>query len=181
MVRWNLAAVVGVPGVGKTSLCRLAAHSLGYNYVNYGELMLRIAKDEKMASNMEVMFKLPLDLQHMIWRRAASIIRDQKKVLVDLHGLDRSSEGYLISLPLEIISPEIIIIIESSYENIMKRRSSDPDKPRPLEDRAKITEQMELLRTSMAVCSVFLGSYFNVLENNDFKVSLENLKTLLSG
>lgn len=79
MVRWNLAAVVGVPGVGKTSLCRLAAHSLGYNYVNYGEHMLRIAKDEKMASNMEVMFKLPLDLQHMIWRRAASIIRDQKK------------------------------------------------------------------------------------------------------
>lgn len=181
MVHWNLAAVVGVPGVGKTSLCRLAAQSSEYNYINYGELMLHIAKNEKTASTLEEMFKLSLDLQHSIWRRAASVIKDQKDVLVDLHGLDRSYEGYLISLPLEILSPEIIIIIESSYGNIIKRRTADPDKPRPIEYRAKITEQMELLRTSMAVCSAFLGSYFTVLENNDFQASLNDLKTLLLG
>lgn len=172
--------MVGVPGVGKTSLCKLASESVGYRYVNYGELMLQISEEEGMASTQEEMFRLPLDLQHIIWKKAASRIKDQKGVLVDLHGIDRSPVGYLISLPLEILSPEIIIIVESSCENILNRRISDLNKPRPVEDMSSIKEHMGLLRVSMAVSSALLGSYFAVLENNDFKKSLSDLETFLS-
>ena len=58
MVDWNIAALVGVPGVGKTSLCRSAARALGFRHVNYGELMLEVAMSRDLASNQEEMFKL---------------------------------------------------------------------------------------------------------------------------
>ena len=65
MVHWNLA-VVGAPGVGKTSLCRLASESLGYDYVNYGELMLEIAGQKSLAYNLPDLFKLNFNIQHEI-------------------------------------------------------------------------------------------------------------------
>ena len=92
MERWNLAVVVGVPGVGKTSLCRRVSPSMGYHYINYGELMLEIARKLQVASTQDEMFKLTLDLQYKIWRKAAEHIKDQKEVLLDLHGLDKSQK-----------------------------------------------------------------------------------------
>lgn len=179
MVRWNLAVVVGVPGVGKTSLCRHAAQCLGYNYINYGELMLHVAKEQKKTSTQMEMFKLPLDSQEKIWRKAASLIKDEENVLLDLHGVDRSWKGYLISLPLETLSPDIIILVESSVDNIIRRRISDQDKSRHLEDMNSLKENIKLLRITTAICSVISGSYFVILENNDFDMSLNQLKTYL--
>lgn len=176
MVRWNLAVVVGVPGVGKTSLCHHAAPSLGYNHINYGKLMLQLAKERGVASTLEEMFQLPLDLQHSIWRKAASLIKDQDDVLVDLHGLDRFSKGYLISLPVEILSPQIIILVEASYENIIQRRIRDQSKSRPLDS---IKEHMMLLRVAMANCSALIGCSLVILENNDFNTTLDQMKTYL--
>lgn len=176
MVLWNLAVVVGVPGVGKTSLSHQAAQSLGYNHINYGELMLQMADERGVASTLEEMFQLPLDLQHTIWKKAAFLIKDQKDVIVDLHGLDRSSKGYLISLPVEILSPQIIIVVEASYENIIRRRIHDQSKFRPLKN---IKEHMMLLRVAMANCSALMGCSLVILENNDFNKTLDQMKTYL--
>ncbi len=171
--------MVGVPGVGKTSLCREASSSTGYRYVNYGELMLEIAKQHEVASTLQGIFELPLDSQYRIWREAASRIADQNDVLVDLHGLDKSREGYLISLPLETLKPEIIILVESSYDTIIKRRINDRERARPVEDWKTLKQEMELLRTSMAVCSTLLNSYFRILDNDEFEESANTLKYYL--
>ena len=186
MTRWNLAAVVGVPGVGKTSLCRQAAQSLGYSYVNYGELLLEFSKKGKYATTQEEMFKLPLELQYDIWFDAAQYVRDLtvfKKhlngILVDLHGIDVSKKGYLISLPAEIIMPKIIIVVESTYNQIIQQRINDPERTRPIERLETIKQNMELLRNSMAACSAITGSYLAVLENVEFEKSLKRLKKYL--
>ncbi len=101
MVRWNIAALVGVPGVGKTSLCTSAARDLDYTYVNYGNLMLDIASTRNLASNQTEMFELNLDIQYSIWKEAANQISrvssNENNILVDLHGVDHSSMGYIVS------------------------------------------------------------------------------------
>lgn len=171
--------MVGVPGVGKTSLSKLAAESKGYLHLNYGEIMLKIANKWRVASTEYEMFNLPLGEQYKIWRSAANQIKEHEKVVVDLHGVDLSSKGYLISLPVEILSPEIIILVESSCENIIQRRLEDPQKKRPKENLAQIKENVKILRVSMAVCSVLLGSFFTILENNCFQSCLNDLKTIL--
>ena len=175
---WNVVVVTGVPGVGKTTLCRRVSEDLGYNYVNYGDLMLDIAKSKDLASTDYEMFSLDIDTQQIIWKGAALKIKDMDRVLVDLHGIDQSSIGYILSLPIEIISPDIIVVIESSKDNILGRRRKDT-KERIIDTIKSLNEHMSMLRTSMAVCSALLGCNLIVLKNDDFEDCFGKLKNLL--
>jgi adenylate kinase len=80
---------------------------------------------------------------------------------------------------VEILKPDIIILIESSYEQIISRRINDPERTRPVQDWKSLKEEMELLKISMAVCSVLLNSCFVILENDVFDESLSALKIYL--
>ncbi len=176
---WNTVVVTGVPGVGKTSLCRIVSKELGYNYINYGDLMLSIAESKGLASTDIQMFSLDIEIQYGIWKSAALKIKDMDNALVDLHGVDQSSIGYIISLPVEFIKPDIIVLIEASKENILLRRSED-SKERIIDTYKSLTEHMEILKTTMFSCSAILGSNLVILENNDFKICMDNLKRVLS-
>ncbi|MDP3066776.1 MAG: AAA family ATPase [Methanobacteriaceae archaeon] len=176
---WNRVAVVGVPGVGKTSLCRAASRALGYHYVNYGELMLGITQNRKLAANLEDMLQLNPQLQYKIWKSAALQVKNVKNMLFDLHGIDLVKEGYIISLPFEILPPDIIIVIESSYDDLLNRRASDLVKNRVVERYNKIKEHESFLKYSMASIAAFLGSNITFIKNDDFKSGLDDLKDVL--
>ncbi|HMK54229.1 MAG TPA: AAA family ATPase [Methanobacteriaceae archaeon] len=176
---WNRAAVVGVPGVGKTSLSQAACHELGYHYVNYGELMLEIAQKRSLATNLEELLQLNPQLQFQIWKSAALQVKNVKNMLFDLHGVDLTREGYLISLPFEVIPPEIIIVIEASYHHLLDRRTADSLKNRAVERYNQIKEHESFLKYSIASIAAFLGSNIVFIKNDDFKNSLEDLKDVL--
>ena len=175
---WNVVVVTGVPGVGKTTLCRRVSKDLGYNYINYGDLMLDVAKSKDLASTDHEMFSLDIDTQYEIWKGAALKIKDMDNVLVDLHGIDQSSIGYIISLPIEIVNPDIIVIIESSRDNILQRRHKDT-KERLIDTIKSLTEHMGFLRIAMAVCSVIGDCNLIILKNDDFEDCLAKMRNLL--
>lgn len=191
MPRWKRAAVVGVPGVGKTSLCQVVSLNLGCKHVNYGEVMLRIAQRKGLALTIPLMFQLDLEVQHFIWKKAALKIKEdqkfdqkedrlvEKRVLLDLHGLDLVNKGYLVSLPFEILPPDIIIIIESSYDDILERRKFDSSKKRIMEDHYTINNHMKMLRFSMNSISARLGCYLVILNNHDFGKCLDEIEVIL--
>lgn len=176
---WNMVVVTGVPGVGKTTLCRSVSKDLNYNYVNYGDLMLSIAKSRDLASTDLQMFSLDIEIQHEIWKTAALKIKDMEDVLVDLHGVDQSSIGYIISLPIEIIKPDIILVIESSKDKIFRQRGKD-SKKRIIDTIESLKEHMDILRNTMASCSAILGCNLAVLKNDDFEECLIQMKNILS-
>ncbi len=175
---WNVVVVTGVPGVGKTTLCRRVSKDLGYNYINYGDLMLDIAISKDLASTDSEMFSLDIETQHGIWKEAALKIKDMDNVLVDLHGVDQSSIGYILSLPIEIISPDIIVIVESSKDNILQRRHKDT-KERIIDTIKSLKEHMNMLRISMASCSAILDCNFIILNNDNFEDCLTTMRNLL--
>lgn len=171
--------MVGVPGVGKTSLCKAVSKKLGYHYINYGKLMLEIAIKRDLAHTLEAMLQLNPKIQFKIWESAALSILNAENLLIDLHGVDLTRDGYLISLPFEIIPPEIIIIIEASYDEIFQRRSSDTLKNRVLEDHVTMKEHMSLLKYSMTSISAIINSNLMVLKNDDFQACLGQLEFVL--
>jgi adenylate kinase len=179
MSTWERVAVVGVPGVGKTSLCRAISLNSNYHHVNYGNLMLKIAQNRGLANTLPEMFLLDLSIQHDIWKTVALQIKDKKNVLLDLHGVDHFREGYLISLPFEIIKPDIIILIESSYEDIIKRRLADSLKERSICGRSTLNEYMKMLRFAMTSASACLGCNLIIVNNYDFKECLRDLELIL--
>jgi len=175
---WKVVVVTGVPGVGKTTLCRRVSKDLGYNYVNYGDLMLDMAISEDLASTDSEMFSLDIETQHKIWKGAALKIKDMDDILVDLHGIDQSSIGYILSLPIEIISPDIIVLIESSKDNILQRRHKDT-KERIVDTIKSLKEHMRMLRIAMVSCSAILGCNLMILNNDNFEDCLLKMRNLL--
>ncbi|MDI6702874.1 adenylate kinase [Methanothermobacter wolfeii] len=159
-------AVVGVPGAGKTTVCRILSGRIRHRYINYGDLMLKIATERSMAGTREELFSLPLEDQHGIWLEAASRIQGTGCVLVDLHGLDQSPQGYIVSLPVEFIDPDLIIILESDPLTVLERRMADTRK-RIIETPESLREHMEMLRLSMAVCAALKGSALSIVSHRD--------------
>ena len=182
-MNWNITALVGVPGVGKTSLGMTATGQIGLKYVNYGELMLEVATSNDLASSQDEMFVLELEVQEFIWQQAASKVKsmaEAQNILVDLHGLDTSDQGYIQSLPIETICPDLIVVVEASYENILLRRIGDRTRNRPIIDLETFKEQVQLLRMSMMSASVLCGAFLKILYNDDFDSCLDDLVNLLS-
>lgn len=179
MCPWERVAVVGVPGVGKTSLCKAISLNSNFKHVNYGELMLKIAQNRDLAKNLPEMFLLNLSIQHEIWKTVAIQLKDKKNIILDLHGLDQFMEGYLISLPFQIIKPDIIIIIESAYEDIIHRRRADPLKERIIQGQSTLNEHVRMLRLAMGSVSACLGCNLVILQNSDFETCLKELESIL--
>ena len=176
----KLGIVTGIPGVGKTTILNtikeiLSKENSKFLIMNYGDYMLKTAMEMKYVRNRDEMRKLPLNVQRQLQLEAAkNIYKDASSLgdglsFLDTHAVVRTPGGYLPGLPkhiVEILQPQVIFLIESDPELILKRQENDKTRARTdYSDPAVIKETMDFARYSAMASAVLVGASVKVVKN----------------
>jgi len=171
--------IVGIPGVGKTSVISLATEQLNQKGKNatitvFGSVMFEEA--HKMGvKNRDELRKLPLGKQRHFQQMAAKRISeiDDSIVMIDTHLFIKTIEGYYPGLPmhlLDIIKPTHFVMVVAEADEIVKRRKKDTSRDRDIVSIQAIQDELDILKIMIAYCSILTGSPFITVMNNDNKI-----------
>ena len=183
--------IVGIPGVGKTTVITRAAEILSQRrratIVTYGTLMFEEA--QKMGvKNRDEMRKLPVEQQRRLQESAAKRISemDDDVVIVDTHLFISTGEGYYPGLPmrlLTIMNPTNLVMVAADPQEIADRRKNDPTRQRDEASPQAIKNDLDISKMMLASCSILTGAPFAVVLNGDGKVddAAEGIARMLEG
>jgi len=186
------AVVVGIPGVGKTTVITRAAEVLNKKrkttIVVFGTVMFEEAKKIGLKSRDE-MRKMPIEDQRRLQEMAAQRIAEMNDdiLLVDTHLFINTEEGYYPGLPmrlLNIMKPTNMIMVAADAIEIAKRRKTDQTRQRDIISAENIQKELDISRMMVASCSILTGAPFAIIMNNDGHVdeAAANIaRTLLVG
>lgn len=171
--------IVGIPGVGKTTVISRAAEFLrqkGHNttVVVFGSLMFEESKELNLR-NRDEMRRLSVEeqrrLQDKVTNRIATIKGDF--VIIDTHLLINTDEGYYPGIPmhlLETIRPTNIIMIAADPQEILNRRKKDESRKRDIRPEIDVQNELDISRVMIACCSVVSGCAFLTIMNNNNEI-----------
>ncbi|MFX0067764.1 MAG: adenylate kinase [Promethearchaeota archaeon] len=168
------AIISGVPGAGKSSTCeRIKSLMKKVETVNFGDLVYEfsVEKYPELISTRESVRELPrndyLGIQKAVARKIAELDND---VVIDTHLSLKTSHGFYPGLPkevLEIIKPDVIVILEPDPTEICRRRAEDRQEDlrnRDDEDRNMIAFHVEVNRLFGVTYSALIGCYLYVID-----------------
>jgi len=174
----RVVVVTGVPGVGGTTLTqkaleRLKEEGIHYELVNFGTVMFEVAKSENLVEDRDQLRKLDPETQKRIQKMAGRKIAEiamKSPVIVDTHSTVRTPKGYLAGLPkwvLDELNPDIIVLIETTGDEILMRRLGDPSRNRDLETTVSIEEHQFMNRCAAMTYGVLTGATVKIIKNRD--------------
>lgn len=171
--------VVGVPGVGKTTVITQAAERLNQlgsktQVLVFGSLMLEEAKKMSIGDRDE-MRKLSVTAQRQLQEMAAKRISTVQGVnlIIDTHLFINTKEGRYPGMPqnlLDILSPTHLVMISADPEEIFARRMQDNTRNRDLISIDGIKNDLEIAVSMIATSSVLTGSPFRIIFNRRDKL-----------
>ncbi|MGC9009929.1 MAG: adenylate kinase [Sulfolobales archaeon] len=183
-----VSVVVGVPGVGKSTVVSEALKilsSANYNVLvlNYGDFILQELRERGLVSSRDDLRRLPLRIQLMHQANAAKRIIDYAKssfslrsgernvLIVDTHLWIKTRAGYWPGLPhhvAQVLMPDLIAIIEADPMEIISRQSRDPTRYRgDYADPKLIEELQELNRREALVVATLTGAAIKIIRNRE--------------
>jgi adenylate kinase len=172
------AIIVGIPGVGKTTVITRAAEMLNQKrkttIVVFGTVMFEEAK--KMGlKNRDQMRMMPVEDQRRLQEMAAQRITEMKDdiVLIDTHLFINTEEGYYPGLPMRLLSimkPTNIVMVAADATEIAERRKTDQTRQRDIASGENIQKELDISRIMVASCSILTGAPFAIIMNNDGQV-----------
>ena len=180
-----IVIVVGVPGVGKTSVINEAKKYLKYEFkgVNTGDIMFELAKEKYNINNRdEIRKKLTFEQQKEIQKEAIKRIKEMEKegdIILDTHLVIESYEGYITGMfreYAEILKPDGIVVIISDPDKIFVRRLKDIQiRGRDIENLKRIEIQQNL---TIYFTTIFMFEYNTIVEviNNEEGLLEESAK-----
>ena len=171
----RITIVVGIPGVGKTTVITKTKDILlqsGYNttVVVFGSVMLSEAKKMGIVDRDQIR-KLSLAGQQNLQNLAADYICSVKEdlVIVDTHLFIRTSSGFFPGIPQNVIQklkPRNLILITATPEEILARRAKDESRNRDMVSIEEITKELGLAISMISTISILSGSAFEIVDNH---------------
>jgi len=169
----KVVVIAGIPGSGSTTVLNKALGSIDYVNVNYGNVMIKIAKDEGIVEDRDSLRKLSPQVQKEIQKKAAKSIRrmaDESNIIVDTHCTIKTPAGFLPGLPkwvLEELQPDMFILIEADNNEILMRRLNDKTRIRDMEKIGDIELHQEMNRATAMSYAVLTGATVKIIKNHD--------------
>jgi adenylate kinase len=171
--------MIGIPGVGKTSLLSkmveiLKNHETSVQVISYGTLMFEVAKQNGLKDRDELR-KLSIIEQQNFQKIAAEKIAtyNEKIIIIDTHAFINSPEGYYPGLPehvLKIIKPTNFVSISAKPEEIYNRRMKDDTRTRDKITLTNIKKELEVQSGMISACAVITGSPVKHVLNREGKI-----------
>ena len=171
--------IVGIPGVGKTSLVTKIAELIKQknktvSVHSYGTIMFEEAK--KMGiKNRDELRTLPIKKQKELQKIAAETISNLSDdvIFIDTHAFISTKAGFYPGLPnyvIQIMQPTNFIAITASPDEIHNRRMKDETRNRDPISIEDIKKELAVQDAMLSSCSVLSGSPMKVIFNHEGKV-----------
>jgi adenylate kinase len=161
----------GIPGAGKTTVMKKALEKKPMEFVTYGTVMFDIAHKEMNIKDRDAMRRLPITKQRTLQELTADRVSKMSDVVVDTHCTIRTPGGYLPGFPFSIlkrINPYIIILVESSPEEIVARRIKDKNvRQRDDDSLEDIREHQMMNRIAAMTYATLIGATVKIIHNRD--------------
>ncbi len=179
LVERKKVVIVGIPGVGKTSLVTRIVELLNgekhcASVHSYGTVMMDEAEKTDI-SNRDNLRHLPVSKQKELQKQAATKISEltDDVVFIDTHAFISTKEGFYPGLPyhvIQILEPTHLIAISARPEEIYNRRMKDDSRNRDKISIEAIKKELAVQDAMLSSCSVLSGSPMKVILNNEGKI-----------
>ena len=171
--------IVGIPGVGKTSLVTRIVELLNGDKQrasdhSYGTVMMNEAEN-KNISDRDNLRHLPVSQQKELQKQAAKKISEltDDVIFIDTHAFISTQEGFYPGLPnhvIQVLEPTHLIAISARPEEIYNRRMKDDTRNRDKISIEAIKKELAVQDAMLSSCSVLSGSPMKVILNNEGKI-----------
>jgi adenylate kinase len=169
--------ITGIPGVGKSTITRLALQrsQVKFRLVNFGDLMFEEAVKQGLVKHRDEMRKLDPMVQKELQLKAAQRIVEiarEEPVLLDTHATIKTPMGYLLGFPKEVmetIRPNFIVIIEATPSEILGRRLRDLKRDRDVETEEQIERHQDINRAAAISYAMHSDALIKIIENHEDK------------
>ncbi|MFA5106146.1 MAG: adenylate kinase [Candidatus Micrarchaeia archaeon] len=168
--------ILGVPGVGKSTVIKPLAQEKGYRMLNYGDMMFEIASKGYGVDHRDKIRALPKEKQSEIQEKVGlALAKETGKVILDTHCSIQTPQGYLPGLPrklLEKLPVTGLVYVSAPVEEIIERRKKDfeatgrirPTKPEDIREHEEVNRQL------LSAYSFFCGVPAMIIENRNGRI-----------
>ena len=181
LVESKKVVVVGIPGVGKTTVVskvveKLNALNKSVSVHSFGTVMFEEAKKNGLKDRDDLR-KLTVEEQKNLQKKAAEKIAEHQEniVIIDTPAFISTKEGYYPGLPhyvIQILKPTHFIAVSAKPDEIYNRRTNDDTRDRDIISIGSIKEELDVQDAMLSSCSVLSGSPMKVVLNTEGKVEV---------
>ena len=174
--RKKTVIIVGVPGVGKSTIITNATEALrskgtSVKTIVFGSVMFEEAK--KLGINdRDKLRKLTVDTQQKLQNMAANNISslNDSVVFIDTHLFIKTQSGYYPGLPMNLVlklNPQRLVLVTANSDEILNRRKKDTTRTRDLISEDEINRDIQVSLSMISSLSILTGAPFEIIYNHD--------------